>query len=44
MTEDMSRAIVEAAMGMRIHGSDYKNGIHAQVLWKLVDAAEGGKR
>jgi len=29
--------IASAAIGVRIHGSDYKEGTHAKLLWEAVD-------
>lgn len=34
---DLYKAIVQAAVGVRKHGSDYKDGTHARILWNLVD-------
>jgi len=31
--------IADAARAVREHGSDYKNGTHAESLWKLVDSS-----
>jgi hypothetical protein len=32
------RQVVNAAIGVRMHGTDFLNGTHAQILWRLVDA------
>lgn len=34
-----AEAIVRAAKAVRVHGSDYKHGTHAVLLWELVDAS-----
>lgn len=34
---DLERAVLDAVKGVRKHGSDYKNGTHATLLWGLVD-------
>ena len=33
--------IASAAIGVRMHGSDYKDGTHAKILWEAVDEVIG---
>lgn len=35
----LASQVLHDAKGVRVHGSDYRYGTHATILWKLVDSA-----